>query len=228
VIGAAVGATAGIAAWSLRPKVALVPGAVPLTSYRGSEDIPSFSPDGNAVAFHWDGEKQDNWDIYVKALGADSTPIRLTTDPAPDVVPAWSPDGRMIAFLRRTGIDHFNLMLIPALGGPARKLAEFKFRTMFNGFNPAWSADSRWLVVSSVVGDGASLFRVSAETGEVSQIVNQGPTAWDQWPAISPDGRTLLFTRRKGYPARAATSIKCESTTISGRQSSQGGFRSDR
>jgi Tol biopolymer transport system component len=28
------------------------------------------------------------------------TPIRLTSDPAPDLVPAWSPDGNYIAFLR--------------------------------------------------------------------------------------------------------------------------------
>ena len=27
--------------------------AVPLTSYPGQEDTPSFSPDGNSVAFQW-------------------------------------------------------------------------------------------------------------------------------------------------------------------------------
>src|SRR5262249_10284515 len=43
--------------------------AVPLTSYPGSESYPSFSPDGSQVAFSWDGEKQDNFDIYVKVIG---------------------------------------------------------------------------------------------------------------------------------------------------------------
>ena len=190
-------AVAGAAVWSLKWNLPLsTPRPIPLTSYRGTEDIPSFSPDGNAVAFHWNGEREDNWDIYVKGLGADSTPIRLTTNPAPDVVPAWSPDGRRIAFLRRTAGDRFALMLVPALGGPERKLAEFSFRTRFDGFNPAWSADNQWVVVPGVVGDGAHLFRVSTETGEVEQIVDAGPTFWDQWPSISPDGKTLLFTRR--------------------------------
>ena len=31
----------------------------------GSEICPSFAPDGERVAFAWDGEKQDNFDIYV-------------------------------------------------------------------------------------------------------------------------------------------------------------------
>ena len=43
---------------------------VPLTSYVGLERSPSFSPDGNQVAFSWNGEKQDNFDIYVKLIGS--------------------------------------------------------------------------------------------------------------------------------------------------------------
>src|SRR5262249_25508053 len=62
------------------------PEVVPLTSYAGSERSPSFSPDGNQVAFSWDGEKQDNFDIYIKLIGS-PTPVRLTTDPADDVSP---------------------------------------------------------------------------------------------------------------------------------------------
>jgi Tol biopolymer transport system component len=57
--------------------------AVPLTSYPGNESWPSFSPDGTQVAFDWDGEKQDNRDIYVKQVGVEP-PYRLTNDPAMD------------------------------------------------------------------------------------------------------------------------------------------------
>ena len=41
-----------------------------LTSYSGMETQPSFSPDGNKVAFVWDGDKGDNQDIYVKQIGS--------------------------------------------------------------------------------------------------------------------------------------------------------------
>jgi DNA-binding winged helix-turn-helix (wHTH) protein len=37
--------------------------AAPLTSYRGLECCPSFSPDGGRVAFAWNGPAQDNFDI---------------------------------------------------------------------------------------------------------------------------------------------------------------------
>jgi len=64
--------------------------AVPLTTYRGSELNPSFSPDGEQVAFSWDGPEGDNFDIYIKVLGEDE-PRRLSSDPRDDLGPAWSP-----------------------------------------------------------------------------------------------------------------------------------------
>jgi serine/threonine protein kinase len=67
--------------------------SAPLTSYPGYERHPSFSPDGRQVAFSWNGEKQDNYDVYV-VLTSGGSPLRLTTNFAPDIAPAWSPDGR--------------------------------------------------------------------------------------------------------------------------------------
>jgi serine/threonine protein kinase len=63
--------------------------SVPLTSFTGSESMPTFSPDGNQVAFVWDGEKQDNRDIWVKLIGPDTLlrisalPGRRTAAPLP-------------------------------------------------------------------------------------------------------------------------------------------------
>ena len=57
--------------------------APPLTSMRGNEEGASLSPDGEQVAFTWNGEKEDNFDIYVKMIGS-SDVLRLTTDPARD------------------------------------------------------------------------------------------------------------------------------------------------
>ena len=72
---------------------------IQLTAMSGSENWPSFSPDGRQVAFAWDGEAQDNWDIYVKHVGS-SEVRRLTTDGGVDLAPSWSPDGRQIAYVR--------------------------------------------------------------------------------------------------------------------------------
>ncbi len=190
-------AAIGFAIWKLRPEApppAMSP-PLPLTTYRGSQNFPSFSPDGSQIAFQWDGEKQDNLDIYVKGLSPDATPLRLTTNPAPDGWPAWSPDGATIAFQRYVSPSVDNLMLIPALGGPERKLAEFPTRLSAFGLRPAWSADSKWLIVPAQVGESVALFRISAETGESTQITKPNPAYEDVFPSISPDGTSLLFSR---------------------------------
>src|SRR6185503_15054962 len=75
--------------------------AVPLTAVPGVKRFPSFSPDGNHVAFTWTGANQNNQDVYVQQIGA-GDPLQLTTATAADTAPVWSPDGRSIAFLRQT------------------------------------------------------------------------------------------------------------------------------
>ena len=55
---------------------------VPFTSFLGEEYMPSFSPDGNQIAFGWNGERGTNpsaSSIYVKQIGSEN-PVRLTFD----------------------------------------------------------------------------------------------------------------------------------------------------
>ncbi|MCE5309744.1 MAG: serine/threonine-protein kinase [Acidobacteriales bacterium] len=166
------------------------PGVVPLTSYPGSEQSPSFSPDGSQVAFSWDGEKQDNFDIYVRLVGG-GTPLRLTTDPAPDMFPAWSPDGRYIAFVRRGGI-----YLISPLGGPERKLEEFRG----TGSPPmSWSPDGKWLAVAETDPQGADgIFLVPVGRGEKRRLTSN-PGFADHSPAFSPNGHLLAYASCTNY-----------------------------
>ena len=185
---------------------------VPLTSYPGQELHPSFSPDGNRVAFAWNGEARDNFDIYVKQIGTER-PLRLTTDPAKDFGPAWSPDGRFIAFGRLLALLKAGIFVIPAIGGPERKVAETTPpREGLAGPFLAWSPDSKLLVISERAGPetasfspnlpGAygthpfSLFLLSVDTGEKRRLTfpSSGSMA-DAGPAFSPDGRSLAFVR---------------------------------
>jgi Tol biopolymer transport system component/predicted Ser/Thr protein kinase len=179
--------------------------AVALTTLPGAELYPSFSPDGNHVAFAWTGPKQDNRDIYAQMIGAGS-PLRLTTDPRSDFNPVWSPDGRWMAFLRgEPQAGRSELRLVPPLGGPERKLAEIWVRELFG--NPgfvAWCPDANCLVVTDSPGEGKpdALFVVSLETGEKRRLTNpQPPVVADTSPAISPDGRSLVFRRNFAWQA---------------------------
>jgi hypothetical protein len=58
--------------------------------------------------------------------------------------------GRTIAFERIVSPGTIYLMLIPALGGPERKLAELHTWTDAQGSGATWSANSKWLVLPAV------------------------------------------------------------------------------
>ena len=197
-----VAVAAGCALWLLdtsgKPRAA-VPVPVPLTTYPGLQMAPSFSPEGDRVAFSWDGPKQDNNDIYVKLIGADE-PVRLTKDPAADGNPAWSPDGRWIAFQRWLSGEKVGVFLIPAVGGPERKLTEV-FGGGAVGFGKgrmSWHPGGQWLVISDKNSpqEPLALSLVSIETGEKRKLTSPPKgLLGDVDPAISPDGRSVAFTR---------------------------------
>ena len=193
-----VAAVLALAAWVLRtPTVASQPPlmAIPFTTYPGSEGQPSFSPDGNQVAFTWDGEHENNTDIYVKLVGS-PTPLRLTKDPRDDYGPAWSPDGRSIAFLRLSA-DRNEILLIPALGGPERRLGESDGAANIPGPKLAWSPDGKWLATRDCSPQGScGLVLLSLETGETRKLTSPSVgMLGDSGPAFSPDGRRLVFSR---------------------------------
>ena len=174
---------------------------VPLTTYPGSERNPAMSPDGQLVAFTWDGPTQDNFDIHVKPLGP-GAPRRLTVDPAEDVSPVWSPDGLTIAFLRRQDGDRQDLILVPASGGLERKLAEVRTSSRLPSL--AWSPDGGWLVTShrESTEENEALFVVSARSGETRRLTDP-PHGFsgDYMPAFSADGRAIAFARLSGWSA---------------------------
>jgi Tol biopolymer transport system component/DNA-binding winged helix-turn-helix (wHTH) protein len=171
--------------------------ALPLTSYQGRENQVAFSPDGNQIAFVWNGPQGDNPDIYVKLIGAE-TPLRLTTSPAEEINPAWSPDGHYIAFLRRTA-ERSEFYLIPTLGGAERKLAAISpYRVPNDGNSTYYSLDGKFLAISdkNAPTEPLSIQLLTLETGEKRKLT--APPAGilgDYCPAFSPDGKWLAFVR---------------------------------
>ncbi len=190
--------------WMTRPvqiEFSLAREAVPLTAYPGRESFPSFSPDGNLVAFSWSGEKQENWDIYIKQIGSESL-RRLTTHPDTDFSPVISPDGQYIAFLRGKGVERTTLLRMPLNGGPEQTLTDVLLPEGELYIRPgpylAWLPDGTRMIIvdKDSPQDPAGLYLFSLNTREKRRLTRPPVGAGDDdGPAISPDGRWLAFSR---------------------------------
>ena len=133
-------------------------------------------------------------------------PFRLTDHPAPDLSPAWSPDGQTIAFARQLSPERVAYIVKPQRGGPERTVAEFTGpkgaigMALFDWTSPSctWTADSQGLVVVGMNADRVGLlFRVVLQSAEKQLLMDPPSGLGDGDPAISPDGRDLVFSRKE-------------------------------
>ena len=167
---------------------------VRFTSYPGIEKDPALSPDGKQIAFVWDGEKRDNFDVYVQLISG-GPPLGLTSDPRPDVSPAWSPDGTQIAFARLSEGES-NIYLIPSLGGRERKLTEM-YSIWSEGKALDWSPDGKLLVAAGKTSpqDPYGLFLIALEDGRKRRLTSAPiQVEGSSIRAFPPMGRLWLST----------------------------------
>jgi dipeptidyl aminopeptidase/acylaminoacyl peptidase len=131
----------------------------------------------------------DTSDVWLLDLDAGGAPERLTTgrEPVPywsDVPPRISPDGATVAYA-----DEDHVWLVPAAGGPPRKLTE--------GSSPVWMNPEQ-LLISVERDDTTRLAVVSARDawprrlatahGELEEYGDEGE------PVVSPDGTEVAYT----------------------------------
>jgi Tol biopolymer transport system component len=154
------------------------------------------------VAFSWNGEREDNDDIYVQTVGA-SDVRRLTTDPAADSLPVWSPDGRQIAFLRDHPLSGTVIYSVNPGGREERKLTDFRIASGPSA-RIAWSPDGRAIVgrpdivENDTMKGNFGLFLIPLEGGTPRRLTAPPGSGIDRAPAFSPDGGRLAYLTCSG------------------------------
>ena len=169
----------------------------PLTTDPGYEGEPTFSPDGQTIAYVSD--RDGNFEIYLQQISGGPA-INLTHNPAADVQPAFSPDGREIAFVSNrsssTDIIHAapglplvggDIWVMPALGGPARRIVE-------NGDFPSWTPDGAALLYVHGTFRNVRIAVIPAAGGQSRDVPIKEPFVFRYFfPRLSEDGRWLLY-----------------------------------
>ena len=187
-----------LARWRFNQKATEAPPAamevVPLVAQPAKQSAPSFSPDGNQVAFEgYDGQEAG---IYTAIIGGEK-PLRLTDNPN-DCCPTWSPDGRQIAFARtfESG-KQLSFFAIPALGGTEHRLYTEPANYMGGCSQLDWSPDGKTLVFSAPTEDGirSRITVLSLADFTTRPLTSPPAKEFDCNPAFSPDGSIVAFVR---------------------------------
>lgn len=172
----------------------------PLTTDAGYEGEPTFSPDGETIAYVSD--RTGNFEIYLKQVSG-GPDINLTNNPADDVQPAFSPDDKQIAFVStrasksdliyrspNTPLMGGDIWVMPALGGSPRRIVE-------EGNFPSWSPDGKTILYTAGQWGDHRIFSVPASGGAAREIPLKfkagEPPLFLFYPSYSSDGRWILF-----------------------------------
>jgi Tol biopolymer transport system component len=190
-----IGAEVGIRSFrQAEPTEKKAPVSHPFTSLPGEEIAPAFSPEGSRIAFGWNGDPASGgkgFDLFVKAIGSE-TMLRLTQRPSELLTPAWSPDGTQIAFHRMAGADT-GIYVVPALGGPERKLRSTWIPTL--AYLPiSWSPDGKWIGFTDFERPGiATISLLSTETWESKRLPNPPQCLMALSPQFTHSGESLTY-----------------------------------
>jgi Tol biopolymer transport system component/tRNA A-37 threonylcarbamoyl transferase component Bud32 len=171
---------------------------VPLAAEIGLESGPSWSPEGEFIAYAQ--VRNGNFDIMVKPVTGGEPEVRAD-GPGDEVTPRWSPDGRYLAYVS-TSAPGTPVYLVPPHGGAPRKLIETGAATLdadtawaSMGDHP-WTPDGRALLVSRVSESGwLAIYRVDRDNGTAEQLSFPPAGSHDGAATYSFDGERIAFVR---------------------------------
>jgi Tol biopolymer transport system component len=159
-----------------------------LTNDAEAENYPSWSPDGNRIAYQRD---LNGSAIYV--IGADGTgQLRLSPTPGFDVTPSWSPDGAQIVYARLLAAPQPNqppmtdLRVMNADGTGDHAILP---NTLFS-VEPRWSLNNQVVFMSLMSSSDLEIYVMNFDGSGLRQLTSGANNADPVW---SPDGTRITF-----------------------------------
>jgi TolB protein len=134
-----------------------------LTSGFGINSSPSFSPDGQRIAYV--SNRAGNPQIYVIAA-AGGTPKRLTFQGNYNQTPEWSPRGDLIVFTARDERAAFDIFTVEVETGKITRLTQ----DSGNNEEPTWSPNGRLIAFTSTRTGKSQLYVMSADGAAQRQM----------------------------------------------------------
>lgn len=139
----------------------------PLAASIRADQAPSFSPDGQRLAFC---SSRTGYEEIWASMADGSQPKRLTNFNAGVANgPRWSPDGRWIAF-GATIDKNPDIYVVSADGGPPQPMT----RESSAETQPSWSRDGRWIYFMSNRSGEKQIWKIPTRGGEASQVTRNG------------------------------------------------------
>jgi len=137
-----------------------------LTNLQTMQYNPSFSPDGEKIAYV-SGKGFGTHEIWVMDIdGTNQKKLTENTD-GYDILPDWSPDGKRIAFTSdRSG--SLDIWILDSDGSNLKRLTDYE------GLDtcPAWSSDGRNIYFVSNRSGELQIWKVDCLSGETLQVTS--------------------------------------------------------
>jgi len=172
--------------WLMNPDG--ISGFTRLTNNSAADDAPSWSPDGNKIAF--ESLRDGDYEIYV--MNADgSGQTRLTNFGLPDKEPAWSPDGSKIVFERwlTANGSQREIYTMNADGTGVALLSSANIPS-----EPAWSPDGQKIAFIGIDAFGTEVWTMNADgSGQTRLSSLPSSLAEANDPNWSPDSQKIVF-----------------------------------
>jgi putative intracellular protease/amidase len=158
-----------------------------LTHFRDFDGVPTWSPDGQRLAFYTH-LSHSKW--IIQAMDPDGSNQRpLTDNDACDGAPFWSPDGTRIAFTSAFDCDPDNreIVVMNTDGSDQVKLTD----NDVDDYLSAWSPDSQRIAFVSDRDGNDEIYTMMADGSDPRRLTFDD--AHDHMPAWSPDGVQIAF-----------------------------------